>query len=140
MADVYLIETITETDQKFGDSLNTDLHGGMTILHTLQHLPQTNHPSFLIIQTNEFIDSHDNPVSIVRAPSGGADWVLIGHLTRGAKTHLIEISAPAVLEQRFQVNIQTHSISGHHYGDPNVDPGELDDFGITAVQVLYRPI
>lgn len=139
MADAYLIETISETDQKFGDSLNTDLHGGMTLIHTLQYPPMAKHLSFLIIQTNEFVDSRDNPVKIVRAPSGGADWVLIGHLTRGAKTHIIEIGAPAVLEQKFQVNIQTRSISGNQYGDPNVDPGELDDFGITAIQVLYRP-
>jgi len=139
MADAYLIETISETDMKFGDSLSSDIHGGMTVIHTLEHSPSTVYPSYLLIQTNEFIDSRDNPVKIVRAPSGEADWVLIGHLTRGAKTHIVEIGAPFVLEQSFQVNIQTRSISGNHIGDPNVDPGELDDFGITAIQILYRP-
>jgi hypothetical protein len=139
MTDAYTIETITETDQKFGDSLSSDLHGGMTVVHTLGHPPSTNHPAYLIIQTNEYIDSHGNPVLIVRAPAAGPDWVLIGHLTRGAKTHIVEIRAPFVLEQSFQVNVQTRSIAGDRYGDPHLDPGELDDFGITAIQILYRP-
>ncbi len=139
MADLYVLEAVAETEYKFGDSLNTDLHGGLTVLHTLQSAPSTEHPAFLVIQTDEFVDSRDNPVLIVKAPSGGADWVLIGHLTRGAKTHVVEIGAPAVLEQSVQINIQTRSVSGSRYGDPDMDPGELDDFGVTAIQILYRP-
>jgi hypothetical protein len=63
----------------------------MTVGHTLEHPPSLQHPAFLVIQTDEVVDSRDNPVLIVKAPSGGADWVLIGHLTRGAKTHIVEI-------------------------------------------------
>lgn len=140
MADAYLLETIRESDVKFGDSLNSDLHGGMTVVHNLQHEPSTKHMSYLVIQTNEFIDSRDNPVKFLKAPSGEADWVLIGHLSRGEKTHIIPIEKPTRLVQNFQVNIQTRSMSGNKYGDPNVDQGELDDFGITAIQILYRPV
>jgi hypothetical protein len=137
MAGVYVLETISGTETKFGDSAPSDVHGGWTVPYTLQHPPSGQHPSFLIIQTNEVVDARDNPVMIVRNPSAGAAWVRVGRLTPGATTHMLEIRAPAVLTQSFQVNLQTRPVWGSAGGSSS-DPG-LDDFGVTAIQVLYRP-
>ncbi len=139
MTDLYALETVSDTKCQFGDALGTAIHGGATFNYTLQHPPSNAHRSFLIVQTQGAVQSRDNPVLIVQAPSGGAPWVLIGHLTPGNSTHVVEIGAPATLPQSFQVNIQTRSPSGARYGDPGLAAGGLDDFAVTSIQVLYHP-
>jgi hypothetical protein len=81
MADAYIIETIEEHNERFGDSRNDDLHGGLHLRHRLQHAPNDQFPSYLIIQT-----------------------------------------------------------SGGDIGDNWVAPNALDDFTVTSIQILYRPL
>jgi hypothetical protein len=66
--------------------------------------------------------------------------VVIGHLTRGSRTHIIEIGTPARVRQEFNLQISTHTISGGDIGDNWVAPNALDDFTVTSIQILYRPL